>query len=188
MSKLTCQDGKKLELSILTGRLQKEAITFVPRKLGRPRAWRFQAEGEGAGHGATHSAVSWKSTPWAAVPGNLSTSLHPTVKHQAENTSNMKEKESNTICDFRRETQSMQFIWLSIVTSSWVGILPSHSNKSHPWKVLKKIFFFLMLTILKVFVEFCYNSASILCFVFLITRHQGMWESNPHPMHWKVKS
>lgn len=37
---------------------KKEAITFVPRKLGRPRAWRFQAERVGAGHGATHSVVS----------------------------------------------------------------------------------------------------------------------------------
>lgn len=58
MRKLTCQDGEKLELSTLTGRLQKEAIAFVPGKLGGPRAWRFQAEGVGAGHGATHSVVS----------------------------------------------------------------------------------------------------------------------------------
>ena len=142
MRKLVCQDGKKLELSILTGRLQKEAITFVPRKLGRPRAWRFQAEGVGAGHGATHSTVSWKSTPWAAVPGNLSTSLHPTVERQAENTSNMKEKESNTICGFRRETQSMQFIWLSIVTSSWWAYYQVSPIKVTLGRFFKKKIFF----------------------------------------------
>ena len=36
MRKLTCQDGKKLELSTLTGRHQKEARTFDPRELGSP--------------------------------------------------------------------------------------------------------------------------------------------------------
>ena len=138
MRKLTCRDGKKLELSTLTGRHQKEARTFVPRKLGKPRAWRFQAEGVGTGHGATHNTVGWKSTPCTAVPGNSSTSLHPTVRCQAENTSNAKEKESNTVCGFKRETQSMQFIRLSIVTSSWVGILQSRCKESDPWKVLNR--------------------------------------------------
>ena len=58
MRKLTWQDGKKLELSTHTDRHQIEARKRVPKKHGRARAWRFQAEGVGTGHGATYSVVS----------------------------------------------------------------------------------------------------------------------------------
>ena len=42
-----------------------------------------------------------------------------------------------------------------------------------------------MWIILKVFTEFVYNTASVLCFGFLAALpHQG---SNPDPLHWKLK-
>ena len=38
---------------------------------------------------------------------------------------------------------------------------------------------FLMWTIFKVFIEFCYNAASVLCFSFCASRHTGILASQP---------
>ena len=50
---------------------------------------------------------------------------------------------------------------------------------------------FLMWTIFSLY-WICYHIVSVLCFGFLAMRHVGSWlpyqGSNPHPLHWKVKS
>lgn len=103
------------------GRHQKEASKIVPKKHGRARTWRFQAEGVITLHGDTQSVGRNVCFSQTALSGD-SAPLQPTC--HAETTSNMKETETNTDSGFRRGTQSGQFIPLPILTSSGMAISP----------------------------------------------------------------
>ena len=52
--------------------------------------------------------------------------------------------------------------------------------------------FFFNVDHLKNLYSVCYHIVSVLCVVFLAKRHVGSYlldqESNPHPLHWKVRS